>query len=307
MKKEVNNPHDKFFKSFIYERQNAIDFFKTFLPEDLSEIIDIDSLTIENSSFINNSLGEIFSDAIFRCKIKDNTEEVYISILIEHKSFPDKYVAVQLVNYLGNAYLMQLKEKNDLELVVPFIYYHGKENWLYKPLPLLIKNIPNTLKKFVPDFDSIFVDLNKMSESELRNIDNLMLLSALFMQKFSFDQQSLLNRILEIITHVSNYEQNRGNFLQKVFVYFNELVEIDLDDLKKLIESLPKDTKYNIMTTYQLIKQEGKKEGIQEGIEKKTIDVILRGWENGISVDTLASITGLSEKKVKHIIDNRNN
>ena len=55
------------------------------------------------------------------------------------------------------------------------------------------------------------------------------------------------------------------------------------------------------MTTYQLIKEEG----IKEGIKKNTINVVLRGQENGISIDTLANIMGLSEEKVKMIIKNR--
>ena len=63
------------------------------------------------------------------------------------------------------------------------------------------------------------------------------------------------------------------------------------------------------MTTYQLIKEEGRKEGrkegIKEGVEKNTVDVVLRGWENGISLDMLANITGLNEEKVKMIIENR--
>jgi len=76
MAKEINNPHDKFFKSFICEKENAIDFLKTFLPKNISGIIDFDSLLIENNSFVSEALSETFSDAIFKCKLKSTKEDI---------------------------------------------------------------------------------------------------------------------------------------------------------------------------------------------------------------------------------------
>ncbi len=117
---KIQNPHDRFFKSFIYE--NAIDFLKTFLPQNISGIIDFDSLSIENNSFVSDALSETFSDAIFKCRLKNTKEDIFISILIEHKSYPDKYVAIQLLNYLADAYWAQLKQSNSLQLIIPFIF-----------------------------------------------------------------------------------------------------------------------------------------------------------------------------------------
>jgi len=310
MAKEINNPHDKFFKSFIYEKENAIDFFKTFLPKNISGIIDFDSLSIENTSFVSDALSETFSDAIFKCRLKNTKEEVFISILIEHKSYPDRYVAIQLLNYLANGYWTQLKESNSLQLIIPFIYYHGKENWTYKPIPQIIKNIPEYLKAFIPDFNTVFVNLNTMSETELKNINNLLLLSALYMQKFSFSQDVLLSKIIDILTIADKHNQKRGNFLKNIFVYFNEIVEIDLDELKNIMAALPKNAKQEIMTTYQLIKKEGRKEGRIEGRKEGRIDgfkdVILNGWRKGATIEFLADITGLSSKEVESIIKEHN-
>jgi len=310
MAKEINNPHDKFFKSFIFEKENAIDFLKTFLPKNISRIIDFDSLSIENTSFVSDALSETFSDAIFKCKLKSTNEDIFISILIEHKSYPDKYVAIQLLNYLANAYWAQLKESNTLQLIIPFIYYHGKENWQYKSIPQIIKNIPDYLKVFIPDFNTVFVNLNTMSETELKNISNLLLLSALYMQKFSFSQDVLITKITDILTIADKHNQKAGNFLKNIFVYFNEIVEIDLYELKSIIASLPKNTKQEIMTTYQLIKKEGKKEGkIEgkiEGIKIKERDVILKGSSKGATIEFLADITGLSTKEVEGIIKEHN-
>ncbi len=310
MAREINNPHDKFFKSFIYEKENAIDFLKTFLPENISGIIDFDSLSIENNSFVSDALSETFSDAIFKCRLKNTNEEVFVSILIEHKSYPDKYVAIQLLNYLANGYLAQLKEANTLQLIIPFIYYHGKENWQYKSLPEIINNIPDYLKVFVPDFNTVYVDLNTMSETELENINNLMLLSALYMQKYSFSPEQLLSKIIDILTLADRNQQKRGNFLKCIFVYFNELVEIQTGELREIIASLPDNTKKDIMTTYQLIieegiqkgrkegLQEGRKEGLEEGLGKGVLNLHKRDF----SIVQIAEIMEIPVDKVKSIL-----
>ncbi len=171
MGSDINNPHDKFFKSFINEKENAIDFLKTFLPKNISDVLDFDSLSIENNSFVSDALSETFSDAIVKCQLKSTKEDVFISILIEHKSYPDKYVAIQLLNYLANAYGAQLKTSDSLQLIIPLIYYHGKENWQYKPISQIIPNIPETLKTFVPDFNTVFVNLipNRYQICDLEN------------------------------------------------------------------------------------------------------------------------------------------
>ncbi len=119
---KIQNPHDKFFKSFICEKQNAIDFLNTFLPKNISDIIDFDTLSIENTSFVSDGLSETFSDAIFKCRLNNTKEDIFISILIEHKSYPDKYVVIQLLNYLANGYLAQLKESNTIQLIIPVIF-----------------------------------------------------------------------------------------------------------------------------------------------------------------------------------------
>ena len=298
MANKINNPHDKFFKSFIYKKENAIDFLKVFLPGKLVQNIDFSTLTIENTSFIPDSLNEIFSDAIFKCKLKEDEKEFFISILIEHKSYPDKYIAIQLLNYITNAYLEQLKSSDQFNLVIPFIYYHGKENWTYKPLSDIIDGLPDYLKGYAPSFDTIFIDLNRMSEGALQKINNIMLLSALYMQKFSFNEDILIARITDILSFGEKVDNNDWNFIRNIFVYFNELVEIDVASLKSIIEGLPQNTKKEIMTTYQKIKQEGRREGRQEGVKKGVINL----FKNKFSIIQIAEIMELSTDQVTDIL-----
>ena len=60
------------------------------------------------------------------------------------------------------------------------------------------------------------------------------------------------------------------------------------------------------MTTYSLLtkkyKQEGRQEGEQIGIQKNQSDVVLKSYDNGISIALISNITNLSEEQVKEIL-----
>ncbi|HPN68928.1 MAG TPA: hypothetical protein PLZ32_05395, partial [Saprospiraceae bacterium] len=49
-----------------------------------------------------------------------------------------------------------------------------------------------------------------------------------------------------------------------------------------------------IMSTYDLF--------IEKGIEKKTIEIVLRCYTNGFSIENIMLITGLTEQEIKDII-----
>ncbi|MCB1160899.1 MAG: Rpn family recombination-promoting nuclease/putative transposase, partial [Leptospiraceae bacterium] len=63
------NIHDKFFKSLMTEKENAIDFFQNYLPPELLKEIDLETLELEKESFVDDKLKEGFSDVLYRVKI----------------------------------------------------------------------------------------------------------------------------------------------------------------------------------------------------------------------------------------------
>src|SRR5690554_5927533 len=104
----VNNPHDKFFKTMLQDRGAARAFLQEYLPGDVIELIQLDSLQVQSTSYVDDELKEYFTDMIFMVNMKKH-DELYISILIEHKSYPDKFVSLQMLNYILKAYQSQIK------------------------------------------------------------------------------------------------------------------------------------------------------------------------------------------------------
>jgi len=323
MAKNINNIHDKFFKAMMSDKQLASDFFLCFLPKQVLEHIELSSLTPLQNGFISKELNEVFSDVVFLFRLKKSEQECYVSILIEHKSIKDELAPFQILGYLAQGYESQIKSKQRLRLIIPFLFYHGKSKWVLKPVSKFFKDYPTDLKLYIPDYQSIFVDLSTMSDDNIMNVANLLLASALLSQKYSASPKVLEQRLMKIFQALS--EQTNRNFIITLVVYLFQVVEIK-ENLIHIIENVPDTIKNEIMSTYDYLIQKGEEIGIRKGeeigirkgeeigirkgkeigTEKKEIEIVLNAFTQGLSVAIIANITNLSEKRVKDILTKYN-
>jgi len=95
-------------------------------------------------------------------KLKDGNS-CFLSLLLEHKSYKDELAPLQILTYLGNAYQQQIKNKEPLTLILPVIYYHGKESWEPKGVDFLFNKYPKNLLKYLPKFNMELIDLASLS------------------------------------------------------------------------------------------------------------------------------------------------
>ena len=114
----INNPHDKFAKEMLI-------FLTEYLPREVKDCLDMETLTYSPNSFINESLEERFSDIVFKVQMKEQHGDCFVSILIENKAKPSKYVSIQVLEYLSSAYAAQVKAKEKIHPVIPILYYQG--------------------------------------------------------------------------------------------------------------------------------------------------------------------------------------
>lgn len=67
----MKNPHDKFLKETINDVAVTRDFLNNYLPEEVVQYIDLNTLLPQKDSFINDELKESFSDLLFKVTIHD--------------------------------------------------------------------------------------------------------------------------------------------------------------------------------------------------------------------------------------------
>lgn len=131
MERLPTTPHDAVFRQMLTQKEVARDFLQIHLPEAFLNICDMDTLTLESGSFIEDDLHTSYSDILYSLQTTHGPSYVYA--LIEHQSKPDKFMAFRLMRYAIAAMQHHLNAGHKtLPLVVPILFYHGMESpWPY--------------------------------------------------------------------------------------------------------------------------------------------------------------------------------
>ncbi|MCO6479665.1 MAG: Rpn family recombination-promoting nuclease/putative transposase [Phaeodactylibacter sp.] len=114
--------HDKFFKYLLSDLERAREYLHAYLPEELAKALDLDTLQLEDGSFIDDALRKSYSDLIFFISTH-NGKPANLCFLIEHKSHPDDTAAFQALPYISSAMLRRARNGEEQRLIIPILFY----------------------------------------------------------------------------------------------------------------------------------------------------------------------------------------
>lgn len=149
---ELSKPHDKFFKRVFTRKETAADFLRNYLPDNIVDLMDLDSLEYEKDSFVDEELSESLSDLLIKVSMQESGAG-YVYILFEHKSYHEPFIAFYLLKYMVKIWdaFAGRKGQSDLPVILPIVLYHGKEKWRAgSRFQDLIKN-PGQMTEYIPD------------------------------------------------------------------------------------------------------------------------------------------------------------
>ena len=280
---------------------NAKSFLESYLPKSIVEQLDIESLTIEKDSFISKDLEEYYSDMIYRVPLKKGGTG-YVYVLLEHKSYQDSWVAMQLLEYMVQCWKKtreeyiakrqkereeqkakeQLEQEEDeeeieqeekekevfhLPIVIPIVLYHGKTEWRWGDNMKHLFDCDAQMQKFIPDFSYILYDLTKIQDKEIWGIVTLQLMLKLFKHIRTPQFQETLRRILESVSKEIP-PGDAKDILISMITYIMNATKMENKILKEIInENFDKGDQIMISTADR-IRQEGRIEGRIEGIKE---------------------------------------
>ena len=153
-----NRPHDYFFRRTFDSAEHARDLLRTFVPAELLEGLQLDKLRREKESFVSPAEAESVLDLLYSAEYDDGTR-VAVYILMEHKSWVDREIAVKLLLYVLRVQEWLARNGHPPQLVIPILVYQGEAVW-DEPLSLREKvSAKPQHKQFIPDMNAIFIDL----------------------------------------------------------------------------------------------------------------------------------------------------
>jgi hypothetical protein len=148
--------HDSSYRRFFAHARMVRDLLVEILGEAWVSLLDLDSAEMVPSSFTSGSHKRRESDVIWRFRRRDNGESVYVYILLEFQSKPDRYMPVRMMTYMGLffEYLIAqglLPRSGKLPLVIPMVIYNGLRPWgPALELSELIERLDPSAEQYVP-------------------------------------------------------------------------------------------------------------------------------------------------------------
>ncbi len=305
MAEQHNNLHDKLFKDTFESAREVRALLTHFVDPKLYATLDLDTLHIENVSFIDEELKEYFADIIYSCSRK-NGKKLSISILLEHKSYFDKGLPVQLLQYLTLGYRRQYQEDKSkkLDLILPILIYHGEKRWKRHELEDMTYLPEKELNPFLPTFQYEVIDLGKIAKEVIISVKNGAMLPKTFLLfKHKNDKEYILQNSAELFTFEYELdEEEKKRIIHALLKYVFELHRFEQEDAKKFIKKLDKMTQTIAGSYADTLRKEGRREGEIRGEIRGEIKGEIKGK---IKADTLKSIKFLCFilKMMPHLSD----
>jgi len=295
--------HDPFIRKILSNKQEALDLFIATLPENISEHLLLDKLELIQESFLGNNGEESRTDLLYKIPLK-NGSSTYIYLLFEHKSYYDKKIYVQLLEYLSKIYNWQMENEKELKVIIPFVFYHGEKGWDLglEFLESFTKNsIPENLIQFIPNFSIHLLELE--SKGKAFQTKNLALrLYMRLIQTIRNDPEEFVKNLQELFRTLLEEKEDakRIEILKNLYEYIFRARK-DAEDFSKY--AIIKEIEGDYMNMLERIREESKLKGEligeQRGKLEKAFETARKMREEGFNQEQIIRISGLSESQLK--------
>ena len=300
---KITSIHDTFIRAIMADKTIAIEYFQNYLPPFVAGQLDFSTLTQLPDVYVSAELQKTMSDIVYSCQRKDGRGEIKVSLLIEHKSYPDKYSPVQIGSYIFSGMQKQIEAKEkQLSPIIPVLLYHGKGRWQYQTLSDLFKTLDPGWQKFIPDFDYVYNNLGEISDQQVEALNNKFLVASLLALKHTFEREWLEANVLRLLQLSDNAPENLQSSL---IVYTFGRSGLKEEQIIAIIETLPITVKATIMSTLDIFVEKGEKIGVEKG-EKIGFDKALqRNTRNmlfeGFSVNIICKVLEVTPEYVARV------
>lgn len=298
MKKDMNNIHDKSYKTLFSNKDIFLSLINDFTEEQWKKELTAENLTLVNKSFILADYEEVEADIVYQAEIEG--QKVIFYVLLEFQSSVDYSMPIRLLMYMIEIWREVLKgiskdeiKRKDFKLptIVPIVTYNGKDKW----------NVPLTFKEKITryelfgdkllDFEYVLLDVNRYDKEVLLQKESIS--SAIFLLDQKVGYEEYMHRLVTIAKAFSKLTAEEKlelkNWLANTLS--EEIKDIALSILDADKEDVDKMTA-NITRTIEEIKEEAELKG--------RIDVAI-SLLDVLDDETIAIKTKLPIEKIKQL------
>ncbi len=217
--------YDRFTYHMWSNLEIARPFFKKYLPPRLRDNLKFETLRLWSSRIVDPSGKEKIGDLFYLCDAKEG-ERVLLAIILEHKSYNDRYAAIQTLGYAVGL-LEQMKERraefenDDGKLPTPFCVLLCQND--IPQLSELLYSVKGA-EDFGLDFSFLRVNMQTEDFDDLRDSEPFLYM-ALALHQFAYrvvettDDSELLEIFSTILDLDPNKRENVADFARAFLAY----------------------------------------------------------------------------------------
>ena len=285
----VSSSHfpDRSAKWLIRQREH-LQALLEMLAGEIADALDFGRVEQLHRSFISDELRTQESDMIFSVPFREPTakcEEVIIYILIEHQSSVDPSMELRLLSYMTQIWMEERRpwvegklSKTEWRLtpIVPIVFYTGTGAWR-SPLSLTaLMDLPEVLNRFVPTFDTLFLDVKATAPDELTQTGHpLGWLLTVLRQEHS-DPPAMRQALLDALAglrdlHTQDIEAYTRAILYLFLLILHRRKAGEHQDLLRILTQEHTQNQEIVDmagSIIELSEQRGEQRGIQQGIQQ---------------------------------------
>ena len=268
--------HDNSYKLLFSEPKMVRDLLTGFIPEELVDQLDLQTLEPVRSSFVTDDLRDREDDIIWRVRRKERW--VYVYLLVEFQSKVDYWMALRLLVYVGLLWqdlvrTKQVKRGQKLPPVLPIVLYRGKRPWTAAvDIADLVLPLPGGFDRFHPHSSYLLLEENRYSDEVLAGLQNVV--AALFRLERNRTRErygEVLKALGKWLRGPENESLRRAIIIWIKRVLWKSGIEIDIpatDNLEEAGSMMEQNLREIVRTGTRKGRQEGRQEGLQEGLQE---------------------------------------
>ena len=213
---------------------------------------------------------------MFRANIRNR--EAYVYILLEHKSYSDYNIGVQLLRYMSAIWDKEIKKQKNrrLPLILPIVLYQGKEKWgastQFADRIEGVETMEGSLRESIPHFKYYLYDFSSNSGKEIKGPDDLRLYLETIRMASIKDPEKFKEAYLRITTvFVTREETERSERLYGTFIHYIYYLTAreDFSRLVQLTRTVSVERSERMQTIAEWLIQDGMEKGREQLLWKQ--------------------------------------
>ena len=285
---------DKTMKEFLENNSYFVDFFNAYFFD--GERV----LKPENCMELDSEMNDSHMDLEKHVDVirKYNDGNLYSAFIIENQSYVDASMVVRAATYEYVAYDRMLKKlkknkaKEKLPMVHILVFYTGERPWnAARQLSQLVE-VDERLESYFHDYQMNLIEITGNTS-------------------YNFNEEDVYNLfyICRSIYDQSIYEEKSNSFglvkssVLKVVKTLTDVEWLDLAELeeKEEIEMCEAEKRW-LEVKSKKWEAEGIKKGIEQGSEKKELEMYQKMMDKGFGIKAIASIFSVSEESIEKLL-----